>query len=309
MKPDPQDIEAEAAAWIARLHGSERTADDDRSFQRWICADPLHKTAYEGMIDAWDAAGHVKSDVLTRHRLSPRDGRSNWFGAGAVAVAAAVALVVLGTLFVRDHTLSTQVGERREITLEDGSRVMLNTATRITEQYSERQRLMRLESGEAFFQVARQPGRPFVVRTADGEITALGTSFSVRSESDTTEITLVDGQVRVDRGKEAHILKPGQRLILSSRTAPTIDRPAVEKVTAWRQGLIALDKTPLADAVMEMNRYSAVKLVVDPAIAAEIEVSGIFHAGDSRDFARGLAKSHGLRIVQGADKIILSPGG
>src|SRR5688572_8970261 len=69
----PELVEAEAAAWVARLHNAERTTEDETSFQRWLTDSPVHKAAFEGMSDAWEAAGRLQSDVLSRQRLAPRN--------------------------------------------------------------------------------------------------------------------------------------------------------------------------------------------------------------------------------------------
>lgn len=310
----PESVEAEAAAWVARLHNTERTSEDEASFQRWLTASAIHKAAFEGMSDAWEAASRLKSDVLSRQRLAPRSGGGT--GRRMFALAAGLMAVTIGLMFFRHGAISTDVGERREMTLADGSRLTLNTSTQVLIEFDDRQRLVTLKRGEAFFDVAQRPDKPFIVQTPDSRITALGTAFSVRSEREKTQVTLIEGKVAVFRDSapttlsskrvQQIVLSPGQRLTLASKTAPRIDEPQVEKVTAWRQGLIALEKTPLTDAVAEMNRYSRVKLVVGHDLSRTLQVSGIFHAGDSEDFAQGLADSHGLKVSRDDERITLS---
>lgn len=312
----PESVEIEAAAWIARLHNSERTSDDDRGFQRWLDESPVHRAVVEEMTEAWEAAGRLESDVLSRQRLAPMRGggcatpdASPRASRGVWAVAAALAALAVGMLFFgTGRGISTEVGERRDIALPDGSRMTLNTNTRVNVKYGDRRRVVQLRHGEAFFDVAPLSGKPFVVETPDSEITALGTAFAVRSEGEKTEVTLIEGKVAVVRERPV-ILDPGQRLTLLPKRAARIDQPVVGKVTAWRQGLVELDGMPLKDAVAEMNRYSSVTLVVAPEVEADISVSGIFHAGDSVDFARGIASSHGLKFSRDGDTIVLARRG
>ena len=321
-QPIPLEIRAEAAAWIARLHGAERTQADEQSFRRWLTADEAHARAFERMTELWETAPRLKSDVLEHHRERRDTTRDEWSSRLlhapkrllAVAIATiSVALAVIWAAFsLHSPILTTSVGERRNLTLEDGTRLTLNTATRVTVHYSETQRRVVLESGEAFFEVARSPNRPFIVATQQGDITALGTAFAVRIDAQKTEVTLVEGKVSVTSGQGAAqglrsmLLAPGERVTLVAARPPAIDRPPVAKVTAWREGLIALDRTRLEDAVAEMNRYSAVKLVVEQPERADIEVSGLFHAGDSREFARALVLTHGVRASESGNTILLS---
>jgi len=104
----------------------------------------------------------------------------------------------------------------------------------------------------------------------------------------------------------ATILTPGQRLTVVSRKPPKLDEPAIENVTAWLRGEIILDKTPLRDAVEEMNRYSAVKLIIDNAAAADIRVSGIFRAGDSARFAQAVGETYHLAVEHQPRRILIS---
>jgi len=178
-----------------------------------------------------------------------------------------------------------------------------------------------LEKGEALFEVAKRPGWPFVVRVGRKQITALGTAFIVRRDSqDEFAVTLVEGKIAVTAVPESGVselqpgfgadtpftLMPGQRLTFASARPPTLDRPGLDKVTAWQRGHVSLDNTSLADAVAEMNRYSPIRLVIeDPKIAA-IQVSGVFRAGDSVNFAQAVAKTHQLEIVDRRSEIILT---
>jgi transmembrane sensor len=318
----PLDIQAEAAAWIARLHGTGRTDEDDRSFQRWMAANVLHARAFERMTKLWEAAAGLESRVLEnqwRRAQRTRETTRRFGLLHGLGLACALVAVVMGAFWFRNPSIATAIGERRNLTLEDGTRLTLNTATHVRIQYGKTQRRLTLETGEVFLEVARQAERPFIVSTENAEIKVLGTAFSIRDDRHETEVTLVEGKVTVTDSHHGEDLSqmqtpaaplvftllPGERLTLASARAPALDHPSVEKVTAWRQGLVALERTSLRDAVEEMNRYSSTKLVIAQPGRSDVEVSGVFHAGDSEEFARALALTHGIRSKQSGDTIIL----
>jgi transmembrane sensor len=173
-----------------------------------------------------------------------------------------------------------------------------------------------LEAGEAFFDVAKNPLRPFIVTAGSESVVAVGTAFMVQRNVANREIaiTLVEGKVRVVPvdasgiavpASPVQVLIPGQRLqFVGARL--TLDQPNIEAVTAWRRGEVVLDHTPLADAVAEMNRYSPVKLVVSSPDSSEIEVSGIFRAGDSARFAHAVADTYQLDVIEESERILIA---
>jgi len=213
----------------------------------------------------------------------------------------------------------------------------LNTATRVAVRYSEQKRLVELESGEALFDVAKDVNRPFIVQVGDRQIRALGTSFVVRRDNEQLAVTLVEGKVSVrpapladsekvsegrDKTKatarlptmqrnaaglaEVITLVPGQRLLIPASQVAQVDTVSVDKAIAWRRGQVILDDTPLANAITEMNRYNAKKLVVENPEANELIVNGLFQAGDSLSFANAIAQTYGLTVVEGQKEILLS---
>lgn len=300
------EMRTQAAAWLARLHGPNRTPQAESGFRRWLQADPRHGAAFELVTEVWDKAGGVRRPLpRTIGRTSLR-----WLPA-ASAVAATVLLSVLGTLlYMRDGAVETAIGEQRNLTLEDGSRIFLNTATRVEVQYDERARRIRLQQGEALFEVAPRSGRPFIVAAGDREVVALGTAFVVRKDPGRLAVTLVEGKVKVvpsdARPVGDPVMIPGQRLIFSAGTAPRMDLPAIDKVIAWRQGQVVLDDAPLAEAIAEMNRYSTVALSIERPEAAHIRISGVFRAGDSGNFAKAVAATYRLTVIEGPRQLILA---
>jgi transmembrane sensor len=320
MKQLPQDgalsasVRAEAAAWVARLHGSERSRALEDGLKRWLKADPTHARAFELATEAWEIGGSIPGAALPRMADQFTDRRSERTPVRrSLALAAMLSVVVVGALVYLNRAepvVSTALGEQRMLTLDDGSRIFLNTDTQLIVEETPARRHVRLDSGEALFDVAKDPRRPFVVTAGDKEVVALGTSFVVRRDTRQLAITLMEGKVAVSSAvpdsKAETVLRPGQRLTFLDHTPPSLDEPELQDVTAWRRGEVILDNTRLQEAVEEMNRYSAVKLVVDDSRSAEIRVSGIFRAGDSARFARAVGETYHLDVDQQQRRIVIS---
>lgn len=307
---------AEAAAWLARLHGPNRTPEVEAGFRQWMADDPERAAAFEYLTDTWEKSARLRRRPIEQVASWERVGFRMRFSRAAFVTAVVAALAVIGTLFyLRNDAVTTGIGEQRTLTLEDGSRVYLNTATRAVVHYDERVRRVELERGEALFEVARRSDRPFIVTAGDRQIRALGTAFVVRRDEQVLAVILVEGKVtvaplQIDNTptplQETRVLTPGERLTFTSGGSPRLDRPPIERMTAWKRGQVVLDSTPLADAVAEMNRYSTVRLVIEDPRAATIRISGVFRAGDSVDFAQAVARTYRLKVVDRRREIVLA---
>jgi transmembrane sensor len=139
----------------------------------------------------------------------------------------------------------------------------------------------------------------------------------VRSDKRFTAVTLMEGKVAVaalssgavgaQDGNDPIALVPGERLTFAAdRPVAKLDRPEVEKLTAWQRGKVPIDNLSLADAIVEMNRYNVVQLQVEHPSANKLRVSGIFRVGDSMSFARAVAQSYGLRVEEQPRQIVLA---
>lgn len=310
--PLASSVRAEAAAWVARLHSSERSKVLEAGLHKWLKADPAHARAFEVATEAWELGASIPAGSIPRMSHSFEAARAP-LRKPSFAIAASLLVALAGALFylLRASPLATTTGEQRMLTLEDGSRIFLNTDTRLFVDQDASQRRVRLESGEALFDVAKDPHRPFIVTAGARQVTALGTSFVVRRDERRLAVTLMEGKVTVApidsaASAPATVLAPGQRLTFTRSSPPVLDQPTMDSVTAWRRGEVILDKTRLQDAIDEMNRYSAVKLVIDDARVADIRVSGIFRAGDSERFAQAVAATYQLNIDHAARRIVLS---
>lgn len=299
----------DAAVWIARLRAPDRSARVEKGFRRWLAEKPSHAAAFETISTAWELTGALKRRPFPTLTRWERAGFRTGFFRATSAVAAAAALLAIGLfVYLGSSGIATNVGEQRVMTLEDGTRMSLNTSTRAVVHYDQGERRIELKGGEALFEVARDPARPFVVVAGARRIEALGTTFIVREDEQTLSVTLMEGKVAVSprASDPSVVLMPGQRLTLTGTQPPRLDAPGLEKMTAWRRGQIELEEAPLAEAARDMNRYSTLKIRIEDPQAARLRINGVFRTGDTAGFAAAVARSYGLGTRRGEHEIVLT---
>ncbi|UYY59181.1 FecR family protein [Sphingomonas sp. S2-65] len=307
-RPFPaRHADAEAAAWIARLQADDRSSSTDAGLQEWLRADPANADAFERATELWAMLPGVAlcADAATPVRQSAAP--QGWATRRQFQALAASALLLIGVgagwwLFDGGDDYGTRRGEQKVATLEDGSRIALNTDTEVEVRYARDERRVTLERGEAMFDVAPNHARPFLVTAGDKQIRALGTSFIVRRTGSGVVVTLLEGKVSVtdrravNKSVNPTILAPGERLTANADAPSTIDQPAIDAVTAWRRGQAVFSDTPLSAAVAELNRYGGPHIAVEDPHLASLRVSGVFATSDTTEFAAAIAALHGLRI-------------
>lgn len=306
-KEERTRLNAEASAWLARLHGP-RGREAEGALQDWLKVDPAHQEAFERATELWELLpGAVELDEEPR---SPA--RRRFVPLALAASVAALAGAGAITFYLNQApTFDTRAGEQRTATLDDGSRIALNTDSHITVKFDRDEREVLLDRGEAMFDVAHDAKRPFVVRAGDEQIKALGTSFVVRRDGERVRVTLLRGKVEVtrigERPRLLAVLAPGERVSASPEVAPLLDRPALDTVTAWRRGELLFRNTPLSEAVAEVNRYGRERVVVNDARLGALPISGVFANDDPAEFAAAVAQLHGLKVRREDKAVLLTP--
>jgi transmembrane sensor len=318
----PEPVRAEAAVWLARLHCDLRSADTERAFRAWFAASPLHAAAFERMTNTWEA---TRALDLTDEAPEPRVTaflrrpvrKTVWVVAFSI-----VALVIAGALFWpptqpwRGQLVQTDFGERRSLSLPDGSRLVLNTDSRVFVQYQASERRLTLEKGQARFEVAHAANRPFIVEAGGKEIIATGTAFDVSyTSSNDVAVVLFEGRVTVSPSAASDASAPAVPVILEPGERAQFDRAAVtiravtklDREEAWLGGRAVFEGTPLRDAIAEMNRYTRRRLEYsDPAIG-RWRISGTFSVDDIDAFARSLVDLFPVSAEFSNQRIVLRP--
>lgn len=317
---------AEASAWLARLQSDERTAATDAAFKAWLAADPENSAAFELAADVWEnlpgaaemhrEMGAVHAPRLVRGHAAPaRQGRPIVKGLAIAASVSMIALFAGYAWLTRPLVYETAPGEQQVTTLKDGSRVSLNTDTRIAVTYGGGYRRVRLERGEAIFDVAHDPAHPFLVSVEDEQVRAVGTSFLVRRGTDDLSVALITGKIEISRRNPSGsgdsyvpqtLLVSGERATVDNGAHVTIDRPSLDNLTAWRRGQVVFQGVTLMEAANEMNRYGPDKIVMNDPAVARLRVSGVFETNDALEFAKVMAQLNSLKVRVDGQTIELS---
>jgi transmembrane sensor len=299
-----QQHREEADHWFARLSGANCTHQDREAFERWR-AEPARAAAYAKTERLWNSleqfSGHAQVEALSSQILARAVARRHWsaprIGLALAASVTVAVLVALGYSVVRGYVLtdtySTVAGERSTFRLEDGSQVVLNSATRLKVKFTDSQRHLKLMRGEAVFVVADDRARPFRVEAQDGEVTALGTRFQVRNESRRVIVTLLEGRIALDRESMGQHwrLRPGEQVKFtlddSEVTQRTVDP---EVVSSWTTGRLRFRATPLGEALEEVNRYTGAQIRLADVTLASTPVNGNFELGDVASLVSALTE-------------------
>lgn len=236
--------------------------------------------------------------------------RTRKFVLGATAAVCALICAVIGFLYTRGQNLvATRTGETRPLELEDGSRIVLDTRSRMRVDYTDGARDIELLEGQAHFEVAKDSHRPFRVHTPTAEIVAVGTKFDVAILPTRTSVTLIEGKVNVRTLRsepQVTTMVPGEQVQVTEE-GQVLDLPAVkiENVTAWQRGTLVLDDMPLPEALAQMNRYSLTQIVISGPGLQTKRVSGVFRVGDVETEALALQRYFGLREISHSDREIV----
>lgn len=305
----------QAAAWLARKRSGQWTHADEVAFGVWLRSNPAHPAEWLQCEELWHGLDAVRDhpDLLrarevARARLE-RGASMRWFRRLGPVAAAAVILIAAGwwgfaklsylttpaqTIAAREEVrnATTEVGQRSTLDLPDGSTVTLNTASSVHIHLSATERRVTLLYGEAFFKVAKDPNRPFVVVVGSREVVDVGTQFAVRITDRRILVTLVEGRLLVlpkiqnvrltgvglpDTGIPGVVtLNAGMRLTVRSDGSQRVQKLDADSATAWRNGELVFDGEPLAKVVAEMNRYSRRKLKLASPSLGSHRISGVF---------------------------------
>ncbi len=306
------DIEATAARWLERKDGEGWSPAQQAELGDWLAQSPAHRAAFWRLKAAWAQAERLvalKTAPLDRAATAPSRRPLFFRLAAACAVVAMVGLTV-NIIFKEPapRSYSTAVGERKTLTLPDGTQIELNTDTHLRIA-SGNARKVWLDRGEAFFQIKHDAANPFLVLMGDHRVIDLGTKFLIRKDGVRTEVALVEGSARLESARNASaVLKPGDIAYATAdrMTVTKAREHTVSNALGWRHGVIIFDRTTLADAAAELNRYNTQQIVIlDPA-AARLTIHGRFPSNDTTAIVNAARDVFGLRVEMRGNDILIS---
>lgn len=330
-----QQIDLAAAEWAAKADRG-LSLDEEAALEDWLAGDVRRLGAY-GRIRAislqTERAAALGSTYdpstfndpendSTNVRGWPSVSRRYLLAGGAAAAASVYGAINLRPLLKPGSRIETKKGEVRQIALNDGSVLTLNTSTAVSVRFSRRRRDIELFSGEVLIDVAHDPGRPLIVTAGATHTRAVGTSFSVRMKPESVKVLVREGVVEVgaaagpvpsgalrvaadsilviptdDLGRD----EPGATLALS-RLTPS----EVHKELAWLDGRLAFEGDTIADAIQEFARYSDTEIILDDPDLSHQEIAGLYQANDPVGFARAIGASFNAGVTVSAGKVRIS---
>lgn len=337
--PDHPEIEAEARAWIIQFDGARPTEDELHEFREWLGRSPLHKQIFKRTVSVWndmdmladllseedatleslETAPVRRRSIFARLNLTPAHAIFAFIVAFILVVAGYVSVpgLIHDEVFLAEY--QTAVGELKAVALPDGSSIHLNTGSRINVSYNEGGRIIRLDEGEAYFNVSHDKEKPFVVYANNFAIKAVGTAFSVHVLDEGVDLTVTDGRVEVitldkklhrledfdlkqiDRATARVPMVKGQHVIFNDEKqelelAQKIEPGEIEKKLSWRDGMFIFDNDSLEDVVAEINRYSSMKLVISDSDIRDLRFGGYFRINDMPSILVTFEEAFGIKV-------------
>lgn len=298
----------EAIERLVRLHSGGAGAAERMDFLRWRGLSMDHERAAREAEALWGALPETRHAEDYRRRVRrPR----RWLALAAAACVAAIAITIalpepLAGLY---SDYATRTGERRMLELADGSRVWLNSDSALSVDFSPQQRRLRLHSGEALFEVAKDAARPFIVEARGGEVRAVGTRFDVDSRGPQVRIDVTEGVVQVNSaGSEPVRLSAGERLSYREAAAPEPVQPLdLSSASAWQRGKLIFNQRPLGEVLDELERYVPGRIVLTDNALRQHKVSGVFDLKDPDALLKTLERLQPVKVTHMPWLVLIRP--
>lgn len=328
------EAEQAAAAWFIKLDVEQNASEDELiEFVGWLRADPIHEQLYERCKFTWGLSTEIENDPDIANYISEisvqeaaPQGNRHWLDrlTSLPAIAAGVIIAAFIGFLTANHYSSnetllatryhTAIGEQRSFELNDGSNLLLNTRTELLAEYSTDVRKIILQSGEALFDVAHDPARPFIVVAGGSTIEAIGTRFSIRKDATQVTVLLAEGSVKIEpadksqsNGIRSRVLMPGEQVIYSQADGlEEVVEVDVAQALQWSVGKLTFSDAQLVDVVTEVNRYTPTKIIIeDPSIRGE-KISAYFFVENIDSLLFALDNTFNIEARRNAGKIYLS---
>lgn len=288
-------ILAEAVNWYVRLHDSNATETTRSEWQTWLAADSRHVQAWARLEQLQQRLGQAPVGAA----MTLENARQN----RRMTLKALTLLLGVGVVGWQGYRVSpwsadyvTGVGQRRQLTLADGSRLDLNTDTRVDIRFNAEQRLIHLRQGEILLETGKDP-RPLSVLTAEGRILALGTRFCVRQDAGLSRVTVTAHavEVRPQLAPEKIVRVDAGQSMSFSKDQPGPLLPMAAHAEAWTRAMLVTVDWRLADVVAELSRYRPGYLGCAEQVA-DLRLSGAFNLDNSEQALASLEDSLPVRV-------------
>ncbi|ARD45809.1 FecR domain-containing protein [Colwellia sp. PAMC 21821] len=327
-------IDDEASIWLVRLDNGNLSDQSRKELKTWLSADKRHPVALKAMADVWDDMDEILMIIDNKDSsvklsiwpiLQPI--------VKPVMLAASISFIALLLWVgmpndVQKSSYATLIGQQMDATFDDGSIIHLNTNTHIETEFSDNKRIIKLVKGEALFEVAHDPNRPFIVYAGDRLVQAIGTKFVVHLQSEDIQVTVTDGKVKMSKvalnttltdindlndetiHKDDVYITKGEKVVVTNDQSPTLTHFKAENMDrelSWLNGKLIFVNEKLSDVIEEINRYVEIEIVLnDPALHKTL-ISGRFDLKDSEALIEAIELSFNMKSERlGENKVLLT---
>jgi len=327
-------IDDEASIWLVRLDNGNLSEQAKKELKTWLIADKRHQVALKAMADIWNDMDEVLININDENSSK---NISLWPMLKPVLkplmLAASISFL---TLFIwsaipfniQKNSYATLIGQQLDATFDDGSIIHLNTNSLIETEFSDEKRIIKLIKGEALFEVAHDPNRPFIVYAGDRLVQAIGTKFVVHLKSENIQVTVTEGKVKMSKvafntklsdikalnntaiRQDDIFIEKGEEVIAEKNQAPKLTHFKPENIKrelSWLDGKLIFDNEKLFDVIEEINRYIDIEIVVKDPSLHDIRISGRFDLGDSEALIEAIELSFNIKSQRlDSNKILLT---
>jgi len=309
----------EALRWLVVLRDEQANDSDRRAFERWRQTDPAHEAAWTRAQAVWAKADLLQpafdrgEQIVVPFKAAvpqPRSGRRRWLiAAGIVAVAGPAAFVASRPGLWSDYR--TSPGERRTVTLTDGSVVELGGASALSVSFNGATRRLQLEAGEAFFTVAADTARPFIVEAGQGRTRALGTAFNVKRIDDSVAVAVAEHRVEVSTDSGGKIdLEQGQQVRYTAGRLQEPHPADLRTIEGWRRDRLVFQDAPLGEVVADLERCRGGRIVFTDSALRALPVTAVFDTKQADAALSTIAAILPIKLHRLTDwLVVLSPKG
>jgi transmembrane sensor len=333
-----QDVQEQACLWISRMDRG-LSISEKQDLTAWINQNKAHHNVLLEMAAYWDDLSVLNElSGLFPLENTPKKVTNKFIN---IAMAASIAL---GSFFsanffinhyapsfsneqiAQSQSYKTDIGKQARFVLADGTNIQLNTNSVVNVTYTEQQRKITLVRGEAYFEVAKDKTRPFTVTAGKKSFTALGTIFNVQKKSDLAmELVVTEGRVLITKASEpletitnsfnissidklpGTLVVSGEKATIEHNLTSPVKKVSLDQVQrdlAWQQGMLIFEGEPLAQALMEVGRYTETQFKITEPHLANLKVAGYFKAGDIEGLLASLESNFNITSTQGANNTI-----
>lgn len=307
-----QSVDEQASSWFARMQADDVSSTELERFNQWLKQSQAHKSAYDNLVNLWGVLKQPAQNVqatlqIEESKATITEKQSTLTRSIPVFLVLLLLIIQLPGFYQNWRSdYHTTVGEQLNITLNDGTQVLLNTDSALVVNYSAHQRQVELLRGEAFFDVESDKARPFVVVHHGLSAKAVGTAFTVKVAGLATQVVVSEGIVELSAEQtDRLLLTKNQKSKYQQGRRNLVEDSKISEEFAWQRGQLVFNQQPLASVIAEVNRYRKGRIVIINPNLKQRVVSGVFDTVDTNAVVAAITSTLRVKSLNMADQLVL----